>query len=284
MIGDLMTSTPGWQATMPEGDTVYRLAKRLGFMVGNEVTHTSLRVPRYATVDFDRARCERVWPYGKHLFMQFDELVLHTHLKMEGYWRYYPVGSQSDPGHSARVVLRLAKPELNPATRREVEVAGHWLGVVEVFPAADFQAEMGYLGPDILDPDFDAAEARRRIEAQPDREIGRAILDQHNVAGLGNVYRVETCFLAGVHPAALVKDVDVEKLLRIARRLIWENRDSELRVTTGVKIPGQNLFIYGRNHQPCRRCGAEIHSSTLGGDDDLERIIWWCPRCQAQPK
>lgn len=265
---------------MPEGDIVYRLAKRLSFMVGNQVTHTSLRVPRYATVSFDGARCERLWPYGKHLFMQFDELVLHTHLKMEGYWRYYPAGSQDDLGHSARVVLRLARPDREPANRREVEVVGHWLGLVEVFAASDYAAEMGYLGPDILAPDFDIDEARRRILAEPEREIGRAILDQHNVAGLGNVYRVESCFLAGVHPAALVKDVDVDQILRIARRLIWENRDSEIRVTTGIRIPGQNAFVYGRNHQPCRRCGTEIGNATLGGGEDLERQIWWCPRCQ----
>ncbi|PAT11314.1 DNA-formamidopyrimidine glycosylase family protein [Corynebacterium hadale] len=269
---------------MPEGDSVYQLSKRLQWMTGREVTRASLRVPRYATVDFTGMTCERVWPYGKHLFMQFGASdhaaqILHTHLKMEGTWSFHRVGQRwRKPGHAARVVLSLAD-----APAPDIELVGFWLGLVRVFPAREYPQEMGYLGPDLLADDFDAAEAVRRIEADPDMEIGRALLDQRNLAGIGNEYRAEINFLAGTHPALKVGDVDVDKHVALARRLMWANKDSPVRVTTGIKRAGETSYVFGRNRKPCRRCGTLITKGFLGGEDDLERVIWWCPRCQPAP-
>ena len=79
---------------MPEGDSVLQLSNRLQFMAGREVTGGSVRVPRYATVHLDGMVCERVWPYGKHLFMQFDQTIVHTHLKMEGTWAIHYAGDR----------------------------------------------------------------------------------------------------------------------------------------------------------------------------------------------
>ena len=269
---------------MPEGDSVYQLSKRLQWMQGREVTATSIRVPRYATVDFTGMTCERVWPYGKHLFMQFGKdgyqpQILHTHLKMEGMWAMHRAGTTwKKPGHAARVVL-----SLNDEPKADIELVGFWLGLVRVFPAREYQQEMGYLGPDLLDPDFDIDEAVRRIEAEPDREIGRALLDQRKLAGIGNEYRAEINFLAGTHPRELVRDVDVEKHVRLARRLMWANKDARVRVTTGIKRAGETSYVFGRNNKPCRRCGTLITKGFLGGEGDLERVIWWCPRCQPEP-
>ena len=270
---------------MPEGDSVLQLSHRLQFMEGRCVTSSSLRVPRYATVRFDGLVCEEVWPYGKHLFMDFGgELILHTHLKMEGTWAIHYAGDRwRKPGHSARVVLQMEN------TPRDIELVGHWLGLVEVFPAREFEQRMAHLGPDILAPEWldgGFEEAVRRIESRPERSIGAALLDQCNVAGLGNEYRAEICFLAGVHPATPVALVDVPQILTISRRLIWANRDSPVRVTTGVKRAGETTYVFGRNRQRCRRCGTLIEKSTLGGVDaggdegELERVIWWCPHCQ----
>ena len=164
---------------MPEGDSVYQLSKRLQWMAGKVVTKTSIQVPRYATVDFTGMTCKRVWPYGKHLFMEFaapghESQILHTHLKMEGTWSMHRAGTRwKKPAHAARVVLLL-----DDAPRDPIELVGFWLGLVRVFPAREYEAEMGYLGPDLLDPDFDADEAVRRIKAHPDLEIGRALLDR----------------------------------------------------------------------------------------------------------
>lgn len=272
---------------MPEGDSVYQLSKRLQFMAGRRVTHTSLRVPRYATVDFTGMRCQQVWPYGKHLFMQFraeeteayPPQILHTHLKMEGTWAMHRAGKRwRKPAHTARVVLHLAD-----APAADIELVGHELGLVEVFPAREYDQRMGYLGPDLLADEFDFAEAKRRIMRDPDREIGRSLLDQYRVAGLGNEYRAEVCFLAGVHPRSKVAEVDVEKLLKLSRKLMWANKDAPVRVTTGVKRAGETSYVFGRNKKPCRRCCSLIQKDFLGGEGDLERVIWFCPRCQPAP-
>ncbi len=262
--------------SMPEGDSVYQLAKRLNFMEGREVTRCSIRWPSFATVDFTGLTCNKVWPYGKHLFMQFGNDILQTHLKMEGTWAIHRAGTRwRKPGHSARVVL-----ELNDEHPRNIEVVGHWLGLVDIYPARDYQQRVSYLGPDILAPEWDIDESVRRIEAQPDMEIGRALLDQKNVAGIGNEYRAEICFIAGIHPARKVRVVDVRKILDISRRLMWANKDSPVRVTTGVKRAGETAYVFGRNNKPCRRCTTLITKGFLGGDGDLERVIWWCPHCQ----
>lgn len=269
---------------MPEGDSVYQLSKRLQFMAGREVTHTSLRVPRYATTDFTGMTCKRVWPYGKHLFMEFavegyEPQVLHTHLKMEGTWSMHRAGDRwRKPGYTARVVLRLAD-----LPHKDIELVGHELGLVEVWPAREYDERMGYLGPDLLAEDFDFEEAYRRLVEDPDREIGRALLDQYRVAGIGNEYRAEICFLGGVHPRAKVGDVDVDKLLELSRRLMWANKDEPVRVSTGVKRAGETSYVFGRNNKPCRRCTTLIKKGFLGGEGDLERVIWWCPRCQPEP-
>lgn len=251
---------------MPEGDSVFQLSRRLQFMRGREVLETSLRVPSVALHDFTGSTVHRVWPYGKHLFMQFGEEVLHTHLKMEGSWAMHRKGDRwRKPGHTARVVLVLSE---------NIEVVGHSLGFVRVFPVQDYPSQIANLGPDVLG-DFDMSLAKANIMQQPLRSIGEALLDQSNLAGVGNEYRAEICFLLGVHPATPVASVDVDRALRITRKLMWENRNSPLRVTTGVRRAGESSYVFGRNNKPCRRCGTRIVKAELG-----ERIIWWCPRCQ----
>lgn len=274
---------------MPEGDSVLQLSNKLQFMTGREVTGASLRVPRYATVHLEGSTVSRVWPYGKHLFMQFarpdaESLVLHTHLKMEGQWAIHYKGDRwRKPGHSARVVLQLA------SSPRDIELVGHWLGMVEAYPASLYNERISHLGPDILSEQWEsegADEAARRILSQPTRTIGAVLLDQKNVAGIGNEYRAEACFIAGVHPALRVAQVDVPRILEISRRIMWANRNSPVRVTTGVRRAGETTYVFGRNNAKCRRCGTPIAKSTLGGVDaggeegELERIIWWCPHCQ----
>ncbi|QQA99589.1 Fpg/Nei family DNA glycosylase [Corynebacterium marquesiae] len=266
---------------MPEGDSVLQLSNRLQFMTGREVTGCSVRVPRYATVHLDGMVCERVWPYGKHLFMQFDQTIVHTHLKMEGTWAIHYAGDRwRKPGHTARIVLQLAN------SPRDIEVVGHQLGFVDIYPADHYHQRIAHLGPDILDPDWDREEALRRLNSRPQRAIGAALLDQKVVAGIGNEYRAEACFLAGVHPATPVAEVDTARILDISRRIMWANRTSPVRVTTGVRRAGETTYVFGRNRKRCRRCGTFITKGALGGVDqggdegELERIIWWCPHCQ----
>ena len=273
---------------MPEGDSVLQLSNKMQFMVGREVTHTSIRVPRYATSTFNGQYCENVWPYGKNLFMQFGEQILHTHLKMEGQWSIHYAGDKwRKPGFSARVVLQLAH------SPRDIEIVGHNLGHVEVYPIANYYEHISDLGPDILDVDEWESQGRneaiRRILARPERSNGAALLDQKNVAGIGNEYRAEVCFIAGIHPSDTVGDIGpeaVEGLVDISHRIMWANRDSPVRVTTGVRRAGETTYVFGRNNKRCRRCGTSIYTDRLGGPDasgdegELERMIWICPHCQ----
>ncbi|MBN9644685.1 Fpg/Nei family DNA glycosylase [Corynebacterium mendelii] len=275
---------------MPEGDSVYQLARRLQFMAGRRVVSSSLRVPRYATVDFTGSVCRQVWPYGKHLFMAFGEQIMHTHLKMEGTWSVNHHGEKwRKPGFTARVVLVV---DGGQGSGTDIEIVGHNLGLVEVFPVADYRQRMGYLGPDVLKQHWltgGCEQAKQRILARPDRAVGAALLDQRNLAGVGNEYRAEICFLAGVHPATAVKDTDIDTILALTRKLMWDNRNSDLRVTTGVRRAGESTYVFGRYMKPCRRCGTPVGKGFLGGadrggdDGELERVIWFCPVCQPVP-
>lgn len=279
---------------MPEGDSVLQLANKLQFMKGREVSRSQLRVPRYATARFDGLTVQAVWPYGKHLFMHFahagehsEGLILHTHLKMEGTWAIHYAGDRwRKPGHTARVVLQLA------STPRDIELVGHELGFVEVYPASRYRERIAHLGPDVLAEDWEEkgrGEALSRIASRPDRSIGAALLDQKNLAGIGNEYRVEACFIAGLDPRKTVGEIGSENLAHvvdIARKIMWANRFSPVRVTTGIKRAGETSYVFGRNNKKCRRCGTLIEKNVLGGVDaggdegELERIIWTCPRCQ----
>lgn len=271
---------------MPEGDSIYQLSHKLQFLVGREVLHTSIRVPRHATVSFDGQVCARIWPYGKNLFMQFGEQILHTHLRMEGSWAIHLAGDRwRRPGHTARVVLRFAAPD----QPRPIEIVGHELGFVRVFPIADYPAQIARFGPDVLGDNWEQegrVRARAALLKEPGRHIGTALLDQAVLAGVGNEYRAEICFLAGVHPATAVAATDVELILDLARNLMWDNRYSPLRATTGVRRVGESTYVFGREGQACRHCGDQIQIAELSDGELLvgnARLIWWCPTCQLRP-
>ena len=189
---------------MPEGDSVWRAAAQLhAALAGQQLTASDFRVPRFATLKLDGWTVTEVVPRGKHLLMRLrgpaeEQLTIHSHLKMEGTWQVYPPGGRwRKPGFTARCVLRTAT----------ADAVGFSLGILEVVRTAEEDSVVGHLGPDLLGPDWDLAEAERRIRAAPDVPIGVALLDQRNLAGIGNIYRCEACFLSGIHPAAPVSAV-----------------------------------------------------------------------------
>ncbi|WP_216900255.1 DNA-formamidopyrimidine glycosylase family protein, partial [Nocardia alni] len=184
---------------MPEGDTVFLAAARLRTaLAGKTLIRSDFRVPRYATLDLRGKPVESVGSYGKHLFVRTPTLSIHTHLKMEGEWRVYPPGKRwTKPGFTARLVL----------ATDDAEAVGFSLGTVEVLPLAEEHTATDHLGPDLLGPNWDAAEAVRRLSATPDRPIALALLDQTNLAGIGNIYRSEICFAERVDPRLPVSTV-----------------------------------------------------------------------------
>lgn len=262
---------------MPEGDAVWRTARRLDDALrGQALLRTDFRVPDYATVDLSGETVHEVVSRGKHLFAHVgDDLSIHTHLKMQGAWQVYARGARwRRPAHEARVVLETAS----------VQAVGFALGITEVLSRAEEDAVVARLGPDLLDPAFDPAEALRRLRSDPERTLADALLDQGNLAGIGNVYRNEVMFVHGLHPDVRVRDdPDLGRTVRTARRMLLVNRDFAEIVTTGVRRRGERTWVYGRGGEPCRRCGARVERrapvvTRSGGSE--ERVTYWCPHCQ----
>ncbi|MGP9725174.1 DNA-formamidopyrimidine glycosylase family protein [Corynebacterium sp. AOP40-9SA-29] len=280
---------------MPEGDSVLQLSNRMQWMTGRTVTRSDIRVPRFATEDLAGRSVRCVWPYGKHLFIDVGGRVLHTHLKMEGVWSIHVAGARwRRPGHTARVVLRFSPQHPGGP---EIETVGHSLGFVRLFDIDEYPQVVGHLGPDILAPDWASAggrdDALARILRRPERSIGAALLDQRNVAGIGNEYRAEVCFLGGVDPRRPVGQGQdaastAAHLLDLSRTVMWENRLEPRRLFTGDRRPGMGNYVFGRAAKACRRCGTPVLKGFLGGvdaggdDGELERVIWWCPVCQPE--
>lgn len=256
---------------MPEGDTVYRAAVHLNqALQGQTVTGWDIRVPEFATSDLTGKRIDSVVSRGKHLLHRVGDVTLHSHLKMEGSWHLYRPGTAwKRPAFQARAVV----------TTADWVSVGFDLGIVELVPRADEESVVGHLGPDLLG-DWNAAEAIARLAATPEMPTAVALLDQHNLAGLGNVYANELCFLRGVLPSRPIGETDVPAMVALASRLILANRDRVERTTTGDRRPGRKVWVYGRAGKPCARCGSRIRSGTLGRDELSLRDTYWCPNCQ----
>nr|WP_269204561.1 hypothetical protein [Motilibacter deserti] len=155
--------------------------------------------------------------------------------------------------------------------------------VVELLAPGDEEEAVGHLGPDLLGPDWDRDEALRRLRAQPDREIGQALLDQRNLAGIGNLYKAEALFLQGVSPWTRVEDVpDLPALVERARVLLERNKAHPEQSTTGESRRGRQHWVFERSGQPCRRCGTAVLLAEQG-DAPYARLTYWCPRCQPGP-
>jgi endonuclease-8 len=261
---------------MPEGDTVWRTARTLDrALSGHVLTRTDFRVPEVATVDLSGQVVESTVARGKHLLTRIGpEHTLHTHLKMEGSWHVYRDGTRwRRPTHQARVVLGV----------EGWTAVGFSLGITELVARAEEDTVVGHLGPDLLGPDWDEQEALMRLRASPSRPIVEALLDQRNLAGIGNMYAAELCFLAGVHPAAPVDAVpDLVRLVRRAKAVLEANKERAQQATTGDLRRGRTHWVYPRGGQPCRRCGTPIESGTHG-EPPRDRITFWCPTCQSPP-
>jgi endonuclease VIII len=256
---------------VPEGDTVYHAARTLDEKLsGQVITRSDFRIPSLATKDLSGATVTETISRGKHLLTRFDnDLTLRSHLKMEGHWSVHPTGTRwKRPAHTARVVLRTATTE-----------AVGFSVVMDLVRTEQEDRLVGHLGPDLLGPDWDPGLALAHLRAQPDVAVGDALLDQRNLAGVGNVYKSELCFLGQVDPLTPVGAVpDLPFVVDRARVLLEANKDRYTRITTGDRRPGHQLWVYGRRG-PCLRCGSPVRKADQGPPGQ-ERPTYWCPRCQ----
>ena len=284
---------------MPEGDVVLRTARRLqAALAGRRLITSDLRWPSLATVDLTGREVLEVIARGKHLLIRMDGgpgsrthpvpagnrdrlpggsagsgITLHSHLRMEGSWHVHRTGEPwrgARPEHGIRAIL----------ANTEWSAIGHRLGMLDLVPTDQENTLIGHLGPDILGPDWDPDEALTRIEAEPDRAVGEALLDQRMIAGIGTFYLAEACFLRGVNPWQPVRDVaDLAALIQMAHRLMTANLERAVQVTTGDARRGQEQWVHSRSGRPCRRCRTTVRVAPLGVAP-TQRVAFWCPSCQ----
>jgi endonuclease-8 len=257
---------------VPEGDTIAWAAHRIRPVLEGHVPD-EIRTP-HPRHTFDRwperlsgRRVERVDTHGKHLFLRFEGgLVLHSHLGMTGAWGVYATGRRW--GRSPRrawIVFTRAGQEV-------VEFDGPLLELMTE-GRTRFDQRLAALGPDVLADEFDAPSFLARIHGDdPTRALGDALLDQRNVAGIGNVWKAEGCWEAQVDPwrtLAAVSDEELVRIIALTRpRMALSGRDGPRTIQPRV---------YGKSGQPCPRCGTRIRAR---GQGDANRTTYWCPGCQ----
>ena len=264
---------------MPEGDAVWRTARRLHQgLVGQVLVAADLRVPRLATADLSGRRTLEVVPRGKHLLHRVEgDLTLHSHLRMEGSWRVHR-GSRPPPGasrHTVRAVLR------TPTT----VAVGDSLGMLDLVRTSEEHHVVGHLGPDLLDPAYDRGLALRNIASVPDRTVMEALLDQRNLAGIGTIFACEPLFLHGIHPWASVAEVGADRVAEVvdtARRLLVTSCRLGRTTVTGRTDLVDDAWVHGRVGLPCKRCGDTIRLAPIG-EQPRQRVVFSCPTCQGGP-
>jgi endonuclease-8 len=273
---------------VPEGDTIFRAARTLHrALAGKAVVRFESVLPHLTRVHDDTPLTgrivEEVRAAGKHLLMQFSgDLLLRTHMRMNGSWHIYRQGEPwQRPRRAMRIVVGTA----------DFDAVGFDIPVAEMVRGADLRRheELRKLGPDLLGEVFDADEAVRRIRARGSGEVADVLLNQRVLAGIGNVYKSEVLFACGVSPFAPVaslSDEQVNCLVATARRFLQANVTDHLapmttytgfRRTTRRADPKERLWVYGRAGDPCRTCGAPIRIRAQGRD---ARLTYWCPTCQ----
>jgi endonuclease-8 len=252
---------------MAEGDTIVRVARRIEAALGGEELAVSTPNPRGRATGIERLdarRLERVETHGKHLLLGFGDLVLHSHLGMSGGWHTYPRGAAwRRPRSSAWAVLAGERAEA-------VQFGGPTL---RVLPAARARTDpqLARLGPDVLAPQLDLGAAAAAIRAaDPSRSVGEALLDQTLLAGIGNIFKSEACFAAGVDPWRPVGDLSAEELESILGAARVEMLDA-------VRRGGRHRFAIYRRRGPCPRCGSPVSAR---GQGDANRTTFWCSGCQ----
>jgi endonuclease VIII len=280
------------ESAMPEGDTIFRAARTLHrALAGDTVTGFDSVFPRLTRVHEDTPLTgrivERVESRGKHLLMHFSGgLILRTHMLMSGSWHIYRHDERwQRPPRDMRVIVETAA---FVAVAFNIQVAEF-----ETPRTIERHESLGSLGPDLLNDRFDVNDALARLRTQGDQHIGEVLLNQRVMAGIGNIFKSETLYVSRVNPFTPVSAIPDDRLRAIvdtARTLLQANVTASSgdgivtytalhRPTTRRGHPADRLWVYGRQHEPCRTCGTKIAMRKVGLD---ARSTYWCPQCQPE--
>jgi endonuclease-8 len=274
---------------MPEGDTIYRTARALGrALTGKPITRFETEYAQLASADdeapFVGQTVQHIEARGKWLLIHFsDGNILATHMLMSGSWHIYRPGETwQDKPANARIVLETA----------DFVAVGFRIPIARMYTQESLARDrkIPRSESDVLSESFDAKAAVRRLMSRGQEEIGDVLLRQEILAGVGNVFKSEICFLEGVSPfakTATLSQPQAESIVATARKLLAANvlEDSgdlivtyrSHRRTTSAANPGESLWVYGRKNEPCRRCGTPIQRALQGPN---ARSTYWCPVCQ----
>ena len=275
---------------LPEVETI-RLALE-PHLVGRRFEDVEIRDPRLVrpfeptavAAALEGERVAALDRRGKYLIVRFESgRVLLIHLRMTGSLRHAAAGSLTDDPHR-RAVVKL--DDGSEVAYRDVRRFGTW-HLLEPEEVDEYLAQR--LGREPLDRTFTA----RRLAEQLDRRrapVKAALLDQRTVAGLGNIYVDEALWRAEVHPLRPAASLDADEIARLTKgirdalRTAIARQGSSLRdysTPDGRRGRMQERFrVYGREGEPCARCGTPIDKIRAGG-----RGTWYCPNCQRlQPR
>jgi endonuclease-8 len=255
---------------MAEGDSILRLARRLDQALAGETIAARTPGPRRPAglplAEIDGHRLERVESRGKHLLFHFDRAILHSHLGMRGSWELYRPGERwRRPASQAWIAL----------TGDGAEAVNFGGSTMRIATEAQLRRDprLARLGPDLLADDFDPVAAAPRLRSRgPDLKLGEALLGQRLVAGIGNIFRSEGCFEAGLDPNAPIGALSDDQLVSVlegTRRLMLD----------AAETGRQPHRVYRAAGRPCPRCGGTIRSRAQG---DSARVSYWCPGCQTR--
>ena len=263
---------------MPEGDAVWRTARRLHTaLAGAAVVASDLRVPALATVDLSGRRTVEVVSRGKHLLHRLEgDLTLHSHLRMEGRWKVYRGRGREAVRTSQRHTIRAI------VTTGAVAAVGESLGMLDLVRTTREDQVVGHLGPDLLDPAYDGDVAVANLMRRPECTVTEALLDQRNLAGIGTIFASEPLFLHALHPWALVGEVGedaVTEIVETARGLLVRSCRLGRTTITGRTDTLDDAWVHGRVGLPCLRCATTIRLAPIGAQP-RERVMFYCPSCQ----
>lgn len=268
---------------MPEGDTIFRSARTLHrALAGKAVTKFDTAIARLVQANDTHTIAGRIVEHvearGKWLLIFLSgDLILLTHMLMNGSWHLYRPGER----------WRRRKYDM----RLMIETAD-WIAVGFTIPVAEFHTAASLarktgvttLGPDLLKSDFDRRQAIQKIRERGEDEIAVALLNQHVIAGIGNVFKAEICFACRVYPFAHVNALttsQIEQIVDVALKFLranaQEENDTGARRTINSLDRTARLWVYGRRGEPCRRCGTAIEMRKQGKE---ARATFWCPDCQ----